>query len=200
EADVVEHGHPRHEREVLEHHHAIHAGLLDLPTFEDHTAGRSALETGDDVEQRALTASGVADHRDEFALLDLEAHVSENADLAAALRRREELRHRIDLEVAHSVYASRRDRRLRPASSSTPITPIARIAKITLVRARLFHSFQTKYPIPVPPISISAATIATHALPIEMRRPATIAGAAAGKITVTSRRHKESWRIAATLR
>src|SRR5438093_1131754 len=32
---------------------------------------------------------------------------------------------------------------------------------------------------PVPPISISAATIATQALPIEIRKPATIAGEAA---------------------
>src|SRR4029453_12745542 len=127
--------------------------------------------------------------------LDLEAHVAEDADLAAALGRREELRHVIDLEVAHSVYASRRDRRLRPASSSTPITPMARIRKIMFVMGRFFHLFHTKSPIPVPPISISAATIATHALPIEMRRPATIAGAAAGRITVTRGRHQESWRI-----
>ena len=34
---------------------------------------------------------------------------------------------------------------------------------------------------PVPPINISAATMATHALPMEIRRPATMAGAAAGK-------------------
>src|SRR4030095_14190690 len=144
EADVVEHGHPGHEREVLEHHHAIHAGLPDLSTFEDHAAGRSALETGDNVEQRALAASGVADHRDELALLDLEAHVAEDADLATALGRREELRHMIDLEIAHSVYASRRDRRLRPASSSTPITPIARTQNTPRCRARLSPSFHTK--------------------------------------------------------
>ena len=53
---------------------------------------------------------------------------------------------------------------------------------------------------PVPPISISAATIAIHALPIEMRRPATIAGAAAGRTTVIRRRSQVSCRIAATLR
>ncbi|PYM77887.1 MAG: hypothetical protein DME03_02560 [Candidatus Rokuibacteriota bacterium] len=50
EPDVVEHGHPRHERKVLEHHHAVHPGSSDLSTFEDHTAAGGALEPRDDVE------------------------------------------------------------------------------------------------------------------------------------------------------
>src|SRR2546426_1301953 len=131
-------------RKVLEDDHAVHPGPADLATLEDHAAGGRALEARDDVEQRALAAPGVADHRDELALLDLEIHVTEDAHLAPALDRREKLRHVVDLEVAHSVYARRRERRPRPASSSTPIRPIARIAKITLVSARLFHSFHTK--------------------------------------------------------
>jgi hypothetical protein len=36
---------------------------------------------------------------------------------------------------------------------------------------------------PVPPTSISAATITSQAMPIEMRMPVRIVGAAAGRIT-----------------
>ena len=46
----------------------------------------------------------------------------------------------------------------------------------------------------------STKMMATHALPMEMRRPATTAGAAPGRMTVSRRRHHESWRIAATFR
>ena len=58
-----------------------------------------ALEARDDVEQRALAAPGMPDHRDELTLLDLEIHVTEDAHLASALQRREELGHVIDLEA-----------------------------------------------------------------------------------------------------
>ena len=37
---------------------------------------------------------------------------------------------------------------------------------------------------PVPPTSISAATMTSHAMPIEIRIPVRIVGAAAGRITV----------------
>ena len=39
---------------------------------------------------------------------------------------------------------------------------------------------------PVPPTSISAATITSHAIPMEIRIPVTIVGAAAGRITVNA--------------
>src|SRR5882672_6082001 len=41
---------------------------------------------------------------------------------------------------------------------------------------------------PVPPTSISAATITSQAMPIEMRMPVSIVGAAAGRITRNARR------------
>ena len=40
--------------------------------------------------------------------------------------------------------------------------------------------------IPVPPTSISAATMTNQAIPIEIRMPVTIVGAAAGKMTVSA--------------
>src|SRR5262249_61474261 len=85
------------------------------------------------------------------------------------------------------------------ANADTPLTnntrppPMVRMAEITLVNCKLFHSFQTKYPMPVPQISISAATIAIQAPPMEILRPATIAGAAAGRITLKKRLNQESW-------
>jgi hypothetical protein len=49
-------------------------------------------------------------------------------------------------------------------------------------------------------MSISAATMATQALPMEMRRPARMAGAAAGRITWKKRRGHDSWSRRATCR
>ena len=42
---------------------------------------------------------------------------------------------------------------------------------------------------PVPPTSISAATITSHAMPMEMRMPVRMVGAAAGRMTVKARRN-----------
>ncbi|MNP86429.1 hypothetical protein D3C76_1866600 [compost metagenome] len=65
---------------------------------------------------------------------------------------------------------------------------------------RLFHSFQIQKPIPRPPVSISAATITSQAMPMERRTPVRTAGNTAGnrmrRITV----HSESCNTRATLR
>ena len=65
---------------------------------------------------------------------------------------------------------------------------------------RLFHSFQIQKPMPRPPVSISAATITSQAMPIERRTPVSTAGSTAGnrirRITV----HSESCSTRATLR
>jgi hypothetical protein len=45
-----------------------------------------------------------------------------------------------------------------------------------------FHASQMKKPIPTPPMSISAATMASQESPIPMRRPEKIYGAAAGRV------------------
>ena len=45
-----------------------------------------------------------------------------------------------------------------------------------------FHESQMKNPIPTPPMSISAATIASHDRPMPMRRPVKMYGAAAGSM------------------
>src|SRR5258706_10747805 len=52
---------------------------------------------------------------------------------------------------------------------------------------------------PVPPTSISAATITSHAMPIEMRMPVMIVGAAAGSTTWNAVRIGDTSSVRATL-
>ena len=73
--DVVVDGQPRQQRVVLEHHGAVRARLVDLAVLEEHAAGGRLEQPGDDVEQRGLAAAGVADDRDELALLDAQRDV-----------------------------------------------------------------------------------------------------------------------------
>ena len=51
----------------------------------------------------------------------------------------------------------------------------------------------------MPPTSISAATITSQAIPIEMRMPVRMVGAAAGRITSKARRTGPTSRVRATL-
>ena len=51
---------------------------------------------------------------------------------------------------------------------------------------------------PVPPTSISAATITSHAMLIEMRMPVKMVGAAAGKITLSALRNGFTSSVLAT--
>ena len=52
---------------------------------------------------------------------------------------------------------------------------------------------------PVPPTSISAATITSQAMPIEIRMPVMMVGAAAGRITRKALRNAPTSSVAATL-
>src|SRR4051812_50115449 len=52
---------------------------------------------------------------------------------------------------------------------------------------------------PVPPTSISAATITSQAMPIDIRMPVRIVGAAAGRITVNARLSVPTSSVRATL-
>ncbi len=51
---------------------------------------------------------------------------------------------------------------------------------------------------PVPPTSISAATITSQAMPMLMRAPVMMVGAAAGRITVKAVRHGPASSVRAT--
>jgi hypothetical protein len=82
--DVARHGQPREQRRLLEHHRGAQ------PVAEDDLACRRMVETGDQVEQRRLAASGGADEADELALVDRQRDLIEGSDgpiaVAEALR------------------------------------------------------------------------------------------------------------------
>src|SRR4051812_12155380 len=52
---------------------------------------------------------------------------------------------------------------------------------------------------PVPPTSISAATMTSHAMPMEMRMPVRIVGAAAGRMTKKAFLKGDTSNVSATL-
>ena len=49
--------------------------------------------------------------------------------------------------------------------------PMVKMAMMICSTLRLFHSSQTQKPIPTPPVSISAATMTSHATPMDSRTP-----------------------------
>src|SRR4051812_36338728 len=57
--------------------HAMHGGTVD-----PHFAAGGAVDAGHEVEQGRLAAAGLADHGDELASLDLEAHLVEGGERA----------------------------------------------------------------------------------------------------------------------
>ena len=85
EVDVLVDRQPGQQAVVLEHHGAVGSGAVDLLVLEQHGAGRDLGQPGDQVEQRRLAAAGMADDRDEFALVDGQLDVLEHfGDMAAA--------------------------------------------------------------------------------------------------------------------
>ena len=63
---------------ALKHHHAVGPWLFDRPTLQQHAATAGGGETRHHVEQGALATAGMANHTDEFTLLNLQVHVFEN--------------------------------------------------------------------------------------------------------------------------
>ncbi len=49
--------------------------------------------------------------------------------------------------------------------------PITKMAMMMCSTFRLFHSSHTQKPMPTPPVSISAATITSQAVPMDRRMP-----------------------------
>ena len=58
--------------------------------------------------------------------------------------------------------------------------PMTNIAMMMCLTFRLFHSSQTQKPMPTPPVSISAATITSQAVPTDKRTSVNIYGNTAG--------------------
>ena len=78
--------------------------------------------------------------------------------------------------------------------------PTVKIAMMMCWTFRLFHSSHTQKPMPTPPVSISAATITSHATPIDKRTPVIMYGSTAGKRIFLNIVHSERLSTRATLR
>ena len=78
ELDVAAHGQPREQRRLLEHQRGAVGAHLD-------GARRRLVESGDEVEQRALPAAGRTEQADEFARRDVEADAVERQDAVATV-------------------------------------------------------------------------------------------------------------------
>ena len=78
--DVVEHGPPRQQRGVLEHHGAVRPRLRYLPAVDQDAAGGRGDQAVDHREERGLAAAGRPHDRDEFAGHDLQVHAVERRE------------------------------------------------------------------------------------------------------------------------
>ena len=78
ERDVLPDRQPGEERGVLEDQRALRRRRGDRLAVEAHLAGRRLLETGDQIEQRALAAAGGPEKDDELAGRHLEVDVGES--------------------------------------------------------------------------------------------------------------------------
>jgi hypothetical protein len=72
---------------VLEHDRPVGSGGVDRLTIEDHSAGGDRNQARDHVQQGGLAAAGVADDRDELALVDLQVDALQHFGVAARRRR-----------------------------------------------------------------------------------------------------------------
>ena len=89
EGDVVEHGHVRIERVVLEHHRDIalpRVELVDRLIPDCDLAGGDLLEPGDHPQRSRLAAAGWPDEDHELACFDFEREVVERGDVVVDLR------------------------------------------------------------------------------------------------------------------
>src|SRR2546427_3175525 len=132
-------------------------------------------QPGNEVQERRLAAARVADQRDELALGDAQVDVAQRME--AALLGGE---HHLGLlhlnEVLHrgTPYSSKLKRLatvISSCSSNRPTMPMTKIAIRMCCTLRLFHSSHTQNPMPTPPVSISAATMTSHAVPTDRRTP-----------------------------
>ena len=78
--------------------------------------------------------------------------------------------------------------------------PMVKMAMMMCSTFRLFHSSHTQKPMPTPPVSISAATMTSQAMPRLRRNPVNMFGNAAGSNTEKSVRVRDNLSTRATLR
>src|SRR3989344_2748539 len=149
EGDVLECRLPRQQAVVLKDHTAVERGPGNFAPVHNHCARARLVEPGENIQDRGLAATGLADDAHKLAFLDREVDLLEHGERNAVLRARIAACEVFNFEEAighgmpQSTYCTRRWARASNWSSSMPMTPIMRMEKITLERFRLFHSFQT---------------------------------------------------------
>ncbi len=75
EADVLAHGLPGKQRELLKHHGAIRAGCKDRALSHEHAAGGREVEPGGHAQHRRLAAAGWADNGHELPVVNRQGHI-----------------------------------------------------------------------------------------------------------------------------
>ena len=91
ELDVVLHGAPGQQPELLEHHRAVGAGPGDRLAVHADVAGVRLDQPEQDIEEGALAAAGGADDRQELALADVDVEVLQRAHRPAVRRPEREI-------------------------------------------------------------------------------------------------------------
>jgi hypothetical protein len=99
EGDVVDHGHVREERVLLED--GVHVALVGrhpghVHTLEQDATRRRLLEAGDHLQQRGLAATGRPEQREELTLVDREVGAVHGHEVAERLVHRVQSDDRFD--------------------------------------------------------------------------------------------------------
>src|SRR5207249_10269141 len=122
ESDVLVHGHPRQQRILLEDDATLGSGLDDGRAVEDDLAGVGGEKSGDEVDERGLAGSRVADHGNELALLEREVHTAE--DVGRSARGHERFLDTTHVEKRHQIARTRASTTPMRRSRVKPIAPI----------------------------------------------------------------------------
>jgi len=83
---VVEHGPPRQQHRRLEHHRGLRRGAVQWFAVELDRSCGGGQQSGEQLEQRRLSATALANDRDELAVEDLEVEVLKRRHLTRARR------------------------------------------------------------------------------------------------------------------
>ena len=78
EFNILLHGQPGHQGEVLEHHRGARVGGVEFGAVVARHAAGGGDQSGDDAQQRRFAASGATEQRDDLARTDVEVDVVEN--------------------------------------------------------------------------------------------------------------------------
>ena len=152
EADILGHGHPVDQAEVLvdERNRQATQRAGRVVSAELDAAGIKRVNAGEDLDQRGLARAVLAEQRQDLAGAKLEVHVIERQRAPEALGYASEFQHRCALRAGRSIrrQSGRRGAQVRIASRSQPARPgrapgrYSRARHLTYgPRSNLVHAF-----------------------------------------------------------